>query len=321
MPEFFIYMDFLNFPLPVGVFIISFSASLCAVTPTLCAARAVGAVDIPRDGRRMHKKATPRAGGLAVFFAFAVALLFYERGELSGVSGSILSGGAVMTALGFCDDVSPLPPRVKLAGQACAATIPLSFGIFMRDVSFFGFSLTLPRLFGLSFSFLWIVTLSNAINLIDGLDGLASGVSFFVLATLFARCTVITKNAETAVISAALAGAVAGFLPYNARNAKIFLGDCGSLSLGYIIAVLTLADGSSAYGKSFTPLAFLLMLAYPITDTVMAVIRRAKSGSGIFCADRKHIHHRLCDALQSKEKAATLLVCSTALLCAISLLV
>ena len=206
MPEFFIYMDFLHFPLALTAFIIAMGVSLCACSPVICTARTVGAMDIPRDGRRMHDSATPRAGGLAIFSGFAVSVFFYSRGTvqggLSATVGSLLCGMALMVALGFCDDVFTLPPRVKLAGQACVAIIPLAFGVYAKKASLFGLTVTPPPMLSVLLSFLWILVVTNALNLIDGLNGLASGVVMIAAATLALRYAWIEQNAELSVMCA-----------------------------------------------------------------------------------------------------------------------
>ena len=314
-------MEILKFPLALTSFIVAATFSLVATSPVIRASARVGALDVPRDDRRMHTRAVPRAGGIAIFTAFALALCFYCRGEFSPIVASALTGGAIMTALGLCDDVSPLPPKVKLAGECCVALIPLAFGAFPEGIELFGKYFPLPTAICVALSFLWIITVTNALNLIDGLDGLASGVSFVVAAAILLRNLLFSHNAECVAVCASLAGALFGFLPYNAKNAKIFMGDCGSLSLGYILSLLALVGTgrSSVSPLAVSPLAALLLLGYPLADTTLAVIRRAKAGTGIFTADKSHIHHRLCRSGLACAEAVLTLLCATALLCCISM--
>ncbi len=271
----------------------------------------------------MHTRIVPRAGGLAIFASFALAVGFYCRGEISSLVASVLTGGAIMAALGFCDDVSPLPPGLKLAGECCVALIPVAFGAFPDGIELFGRYFPLPLLVCAVFSFLWIIVVTNAINLIDGLDGLAAGVGFVVALAILLRNLLFSHNAECVAVCASLAGALFGFLPYNAKNAKIFMGDCGSLSLGYILSLLALVGttGTSASPLAVSPVAVLLLLGYPLTDTVFAILRRAQAGTGIFTADKNHIHHRLCRRGLDCSQAAIALISVTALLCALSFFV
>ncbi len=313
-------MEFTQFLKYLSVFAVGFCVSYIATVPVARAAFSVGAVDVPRDLRRMHTRVTATSGGIAIFSALAIAVLCYVRGEFSALSGALLSGGAISAALGFCDDVTPLPPKLKLAGECCVALIPLSFGIFAKEVEFFGVSFPLPFPFSFLFSFLWIVTVTNAINLIDGLDGLAAGVGFVASLALFARYSLYGAKPDIAILPLALASVLLGFLPHNTKKAKIFMGDCGSLSLGYSLSVLTITDGNYGSG-TFPILAATLILAYPLTDTAFAIIRRTKNKSGIFCADKNHIHHRLVKRGYSKAETAFLLVFLTAVASVISLFV
>ena len=315
-------MEFTQLLKFVGIFSVAFSFCYIATVPTIRTAFSVGAVDVPRDDRRMHTSATARCGGIAIFSAFTVAVLCYNRGKLSSLSGAILSGGAIIAALGFCDDVTPLPPRLKLLGELFVSIIPLAFGIYASEISVFGFSVPLPFFISLLLSSLWIVTVTNALNLIDGLDGLAAGVGFIASLTVFARLFFSSPPTDALVIPLALAGALLGFLPHNTKKAKIFMGDCGSLLLGYCLSVLTLVGNPSSTGAggSFSVLPSFLILAYPLCDTLFAVFRRAKSKKGIFTADKKHIHHRLCARGYTKSKAAFILVFLSAVFCVLSLL-
>ena len=258
-------------------------AATCAfaLSPLCCrVAVTVGAVDIPRDGRRMHTRATPRVGGLAVFFAFVAtsALFFSELYSLVPV----LAGGLVIIAAGLLDDVYRINPWQKLSLQAAAAVVAVAFGGGDTPVGV---------------SVLWIILLANAFNLIDGLDGLCSRVA------VFSSFGLLALGGESPLW--ALAGAVVGFLPFNLRPARSFLGDTGSLFLGFSLGVFSLPLVSVRGSGAFLPV--LIVFALPLTDTAFAVLRRLAKGRSPFSSDRGHFHHRLVDHGFTHGEASLLL--------------
>jgi len=222
-------------------------------------------------------------------------------------------GSLLVTAIGVVDDVWSVRPSVKLAVQALAAAIALAAGYGFDVITnpFTGGYIELGG-FGVAATLLWIIAITNGFNLIDGLDGLAAGVALIASATVF-TITLVQSRPDAAVVSVVLAGAVAGFLPYNFYPASIFLGDCGALMLGYVLSVLSI-QGQQKGPTAVVLLMPLLALGLPIIDTLLAVWRRfaAAGAPAIFAADSEHIHHRLLGLGLHHRDAVLLLygVCS-----------
>ena len=269
-------------PVLYNIFSFLIAATCAFALSPLCCRLAVkiGAVDIPTDGRRMHTRATPRVGGLAVFFALSVAsALFFSR-EASLVP--LLSGGLVIISAGLLDDVYRMSPWQKLLFQIAAAAVAVAFG---------GWGLP----FGVSV--LWLVFLSNAFNLIDGLDGLCARVAVFSSFGMLAL--------GGSPVLWILAGGLIGFLPFNMRPAKLFLGDTGSLFVGFSLGVLSLDLASRGGTANILPVLFIFAL--PAADTLFAVARRLVKGKSPFAPDREHFHHKLVDRGFSHGEASLLL--------------
>lgn len=269
----------------------------------------IGAIDIPTDSRRMHKKPTPRIGGLAIFAGFMVATLVFC--DPSSELYALWIGGAVLVILGIIDDIFRLPAWIKLLVQLCVAGIAVCFGVLIDHITLFGLMIKFGY-FSVPITILWIVGLSNAINLIDGLDGLACGVSAITAVSVFA-VMLITGDYTSALLTAILIGACFGFLPYNKNPARIFMGDTGSLFLGYTLSVISV----QGLFKLHTVLSFLVPLsifALPIIDTLVAIVRRICHGQSPFHPDRGHLHHRLVDMGFTHKEAVRLLYAISALL-------
>ena len=274
----------------------------------------VGAVDIP-DERKVHIRPIPRLGGAAVFLAFTVALtfqiLFHSELQSTWIAQregiTFYAALLIMFLLGLWDDIRTLKPLEKLLIQILLSSLLYVAGFRVSLVpNSLVADLTQVGVVDFLVTTLWIVGVTNAINLIDGLDGLASGVSTIALMTIFA-VSLINHDFGTAVVALMLAGGLVGFLRYNFYPAKIFLGDCGSLFIGFSLAVLSLQ--CSRQGGSDSVLAIpLLVLGVPIVDTILAMVRRflksflprqQEGGSllstlkSIFSPDRSHVHHRL----------------------------
>ncbi|MGN1014512.1 MAG: MraY family glycosyltransferase [Butyricicoccus sp.] len=287
-----------------------------ALTPSVKKlAYKVGAVDVPKDGRRMHKHPIPRMGGLAIFLGFLVGAIV--TGQLDTQRLWILAGAAIIVVLGIFDDRNALSARFKFIVQIIAAAVPVVFG-GLRIAMF-----TNPFLFSdkmywnlgalsIPITILWIVAITNAVNLIDGLDGLAVGVSSIASMTMLAVALFIGET-EIAVVLAALAGACVGFMPYNLNPATIFMGDTGSTFLGYMLATLSIQGLFKVYALISFAVPFLI-LGLPIFDTAFAMIRRVLSGRSPFSPDRGHVHHRLIDmGFNQKQAVAILYVISVVL--------
>jgi len=249
-----------------------------------------GAVDVPRDNRRMHKTPIPRMGGVAIFLAYTVTTLAF--GNFSPALISIWIGGTVLVILGIFDDIFNLNAWFKLFVQILAALVAVLQGLTIDFINIGGTMYPLGW-WAIPITVLWIVGLTNAINFIDGLDGLACGISTICSTALFV-VTLLMTGGDAALLTAILAGSCLGFLPFNSHPAKIFMGDAGALFLGYTLSVLSI----NGVFKTHTVLAFLIPMSIfglPLFDTAFAVIRRLVHGQSPFHADRGHIHHRLID--------------------------
>ena len=274
----------------------------------------VGAVDVPKDNRRMHNHPIPRMGGLAIFFGFILSVLIFIplTSELRGM----LLGSVVIVILGILDDIFALPALPKFFVQIGAALIAVLAG---NRIDF----LSNPNIFSsepfwdlgwlaVPITALWIVGITNAVNLIDGLDGLACGVSTISAATMLVIALLVSER-DVAVMMAALAGACMGFLPYNFNPAKIFMGDTGATFLGFIMATMSV----EGMFKQYTIISFVvpfLMLGLPIFDVCFAVVRRVSHGQSPMKPDRGHVHHRLIDMGFSQKQAVGVLYVISAIL-------
>ena len=274
----------------------------------------VGAIDVPKDNRRMHKVPVPRLGGLAIFIGFMVSILLFV--EINREMKSILLGAVIIVVLGVVDDIMALPAMLKFVVQIAAALIPALNGV--QILAFSNPNIFSESLYwvlgGLSvpFTVLWIVAITNAVNLIDGLDGLANGVSA-ISATTMLVIALVGGQTQVSIVLAALVGACVGFMPYNMNPAKMFMGDTGATFLGFILATMSI-QGQFKYYAVISFVVPFLILGLPIFDTAFAFIRRIAHGQSPMHADRSHIHHRLIDmGLNQKQAVATLYVISAIL--------
>ena len=274
----------------------------------------VGAIDVPKDARRMHKVPIPRLGGLAIFIGFMVSILLFVR--ITPEMQSILLGAVIIVVLGVVDDIMALPAMLKFVVQIVAASIPATHGVQILAFSNPNiFSDNLYWVLGwlsIPFTVIWIVAITNAVNLIDGLDGLANGVSA-ISATTILVIALVGGQGQVAIVLAALVGACIGFMPYNMNPAKMFMGDTGATFLGFILATMSI-QGLFKYYAVISFVVPFLILGLPIFDTAFAFIRRIAHGQSPMHADRSHIHHRLIDmGLSKKQAVATLYVISAIL--------
>lgn len=274
----------------------------------------VGAIDVPKDDRRMHKEPIPRLGGLAIFFGFMVSILLFV--EITPEMRSICLGAVIIVVLGVVDDIMALPAMLKFVIQIAAALIPALNGVVIQAFSNPNiFSDNLYWVLGwlsVPFTVLWIVAITNAVNLIDGLDGLACGVSAISSMTLLVIALTVSEP-QVALLMAALAGACLGFLPYNLNPAKIFMGDTGSTFLGYVLAVVSI-QGLFKYATIISFAVPFLLMGLPIFDTCFAILRRVSHGQSPMAPDRGHIHHRLIDMGLSQKQAVAVLYVISAIL-------
>ncbi|MEJ7639654.1 MAG: MraY family glycosyltransferase, partial [Singulisphaera sp.] len=289
------------------------------------------------------KGATPRLGGLGLAFGVALSIvLFVEGGYLEGWpglaewwprQGSVLLAASIVLAIGVVDDTRNVGPRAKLLGQAIAVIVLYAGGIRIRSLDLLGLTIDLGSpsvavsLFGQSVevalpcvavTMLWFLGCMNVWNLIDGMDGLASGVGLLVSGTL-TLVAFHNQNVGVAILAAALAGSLAGFLLYNWHPACIFLGDSGSLMIGFLIGVIGV-EGSLKGPSAISILFPLLAMGLPIADTAMAIFRRWVRNLPFSSADRRHIHHLLIGLGLDPRQAALLLYCFSGFLCGVVLL-
>ena len=276
----------------------------------------VGAIDVPKDARRMHKVPIPRLGGLAIFIGFLVSIVLFVNIRGNQQMQSILLGAVIIVILGVVDDITPLPAMFKFVVQIVAAAIPAMNGVVIQAISNPNvFSDNLYWVLGwlsIPVTVIWIVAITNSVNLIDGLDGLANGVSA-ISATTVLIIALLGSESQVALVMAALVGACVGFMPYNLNPAKIFMGDTGATFLGYILATMSIQGLFKFYAVISFAVPFLI-LGLPIFDTTFAFIRRIAHGQSPMHADRGHIHHRLIDmGLNQKQAVAALYVISSIL--------
>jgi UDP-GlcNAc:undecaprenyl-phosphate GlcNAc-1-phosphate transferase len=260
----------------------------------------LGAMDMPSQ-RRVHTRAIPRLGGLAIVAGFFASLLgvFAAESEVARLffvhpmhTLGLAVGGLLVCGVGVLDDIRGLRAWHKLCGQCCAAVIAYVCGFRIDAIALPFFGRLDMGVFGILVTALWIVAIINAMNLIDGLDGLAGGVAFFACVTNFV-VGFINGDAIVMLLSASLGGAVLGFLLFNFSPASIFMGDSGSMFLGYVLATTSILGNSVKSSTTVAILVPLVALGLPIMDTLLAMARRFLERRSIFVADRQHLHHQL----------------------------
>lgn len=267
--------------------VICFIASVIITPLVKKAAIKIGALDQPNN-RKVHTKLMPRLGGLAIYISFIIGLLVLQpQNELTL---PIVIGSFLIILTGALDDLLQITPKAKLTGQIAAALVVVLAGIQLQHINLpLGGTLEFG-IFSIPLTILWIVGITNAINLIDGLDGLAAGVSSIALITITGMAFFM-GNIFVASLSLIVLGSTLGFLIYNFYPAKIFMGDTGSLFLGYIISVLALLGF-----KNITMISLvvpIIILGVPISDTIFAIIRRIVNKQPLSEADKSHLHHCL----------------------------
>lgn len=299
-------------------FIISVAISLFMTPVAKKLAVKVGAVDIPKDERRVHKKPMPLMGGVAIYASIIVTSLIFL--PVDGTLISIIIGGTIIFISGIIDDIKGLSPKAKLIFQIGAAIV-LIFGDVKIDALTNPFTKSSNLIplngFAIPITIFWVVGITNTLNLIDGLDGLAAGVamiaslSFLFVANKFNYIPVM-------VMSSIVAGSCLGFLPYNFNPAKIFMGDTGALFLGFILAALSI-EGVMKSVATIAVVVPIVILGVPIFDTTFAIFRRLLNGRSIAEADKGHLHHRLLKMGFSQKKTVIILYSISAIfgLCAI----
>ncbi|MGN1399744.1 MAG: MraY family glycosyltransferase [Erysipelotrichaceae bacterium] len=255
--------------------------------------------------RTVHHGRIVRIGGVAIYLSFVIVSLFYFRHNRT--FDGLLIGSTVIFIFGLLDDIFSLKPLVKLIGQFIAATCAIFIGnICLRNIHLFLGITIQSDLICYLITYLWIIGITNAINLLDGLDGLAAGFTIIVLIIVSLLSTLIGNSAIIIPLCCILAGAIAGFLVFNFHPAKIIMGDCGSQLLGFMLASIALFGFRKA--TFITLMVPILLLFIPIFDTLIAIIRRKISGKAIMSADKGHLHHMLMNKIGLGQVGAVLVI-------------
>ena len=299
-------------------FILAFITSFVGVPYTIKLAHKVGAIDIPKDERRMNTKPIPRIGGIAVIIGFLVASVFlittsiienkinsidfdYYKIRILG----FLVGIAIISIAAYLDDIKNLKPIIKLIAQVAAAAVIYAVGIRIESIN----NITLHPVLSCMLTMGWVIGITNAINLIDGLDGLSSGISLISCLELLIIFATNDSPIIAVILITSLAGAISGFLPYNINPAKTFIGDVGAQFLGFSLSVIAIL-GVAKTVTLIVMIAPILVLGLPIFDTVFAILRRMiknKSIKAVFQADNGHLHHRLIRRGYNQKQAVTIM--------------
>jgi len=292
-------------------FIVTFLISLILVPIISKITKRLGII-AHTNNRTIHKGIIARTGGYAIYVSFLIGAMVFLKTDTQ--INSMLIGGFIIFLVGFYDDIHDLKPKYKMLGQIVAALIVIFYG----GISLKGFTLpflpdTLSYIIAIIITVGWIVGITNAVNLIDGLDGLCAGISIIVLFTISITSLTYGRT-DISSLSLLLAGAIGGFLVYNFHPASVFLGDCGALFIGFMIAVISLLGFGYKSSTFFTLGAPIVVLMVPIMDTIIAIIRRKVHHKSFSEADRNHLHHNLMFKLElGQTKSVLILYCVTAL--------
>lgn len=311
-------------------FLLAFITAFVITPHTMRLAKRVGAIDIPND-RRVNKKPMPRLGGLAVIAGFFVSVIYLLittsiEGKINLFDGDnyyikligFFSGIIILGLVCYIDDVKGIPSLVKLAAQIIAAVIVVACGIRIEDISipFTNGTVVIGGVFSYILTVCWIIGITNAINLIDGLDGLSSGVTLISCLSLLMVFALNGSPLIAIVLITALAGAIVGFLPFNFSPAKTFIGDTGSNFMGFSLAIISILGVAKTY-TALVLIAPIIILGMPIFDTIFAIFRRiikGKSLKAVFKPDKGHLHHKLMSKGYSQKQAVLIMYGITAIL-------
>ncbi|WP_142413242.1 glycosyltransferase family 4 protein [Hathewaya massiliensis] len=280
----------------------------------------VNAVDIPKDNRRVHKKPIPLLGGIAIFLSFVIGIIF-QKESLNFQEIGIIIGATIITIGGVLDDIREIRPLYKLLFQLAGTIALIAFGLRINYVTnpFTSSELFLNiGVLSIPLTILWIIGVTNAFNLIDGLDGLSAGIGFISSITLFI-IAILNNRYETAIMTAILAGALLGFIPYNFNPASIFMGDTGSQLIGFLLAAISI-KGAIKSAAAFSLAVPILAFGLPIYDTLFAMVRRKINGKPIMQADKGHFHHRLLNMGLSQRQAVLIMYLISCVLGGVSII-
>ncbi|MBP3378078.1 MAG: undecaprenyl/decaprenyl-phosphate alpha-N-acetylglucosaminyl 1-phosphate transferase [Clostridia bacterium] len=284
--------------------------SFACTPPVRVLAYRIGAIDVPLDKRRMHKRPIPLIGGLAIYLGFTLSTAIFC--EVTETLKAIWIGGSVLVLVGILDDRFKLSAVLKLFIQIGVALIAVACGVSIERIAMMPLGV-----FEIPVTVLWIVGLTNAINLIDGLDGLACGISAICSASI--SCVMLLRgDTGSAMLTILLTSSCIGFIPFNKHPARIFMGDTGSLFLGFSLAVIS----TGGLFKVHTVISFivpLIVFALPLFDTMNAIIRRVISGRSPFAPDKGHLHHKLVDMGFTQKESVKILYAVCALMGLVSI--
>lgn len=304
-------------------FLLAFITTYVFTPFTIRLSKKIGALDVPKEKRKIHNGAMPRLGGVAILLGFIVSILYLlitmsleNSLNLFGPDNYIYKitgfglGIVVLSLVCFFDDWKGIPAYIKLIGQLISAIIVVAFGLRMESINVSHFNTFINEDLILNIvTVIWIVGITNAINLIDGLDGLSAGIGVISCFSLLMIFALNGSPIISILLITALAGSLVGFLPFNFNPAKTFMGDTGSNFLGFCLAIISILGTAKTY-TAIVLIAPLLVFALPIFDTSFAIIRRVitqKSIKAIFRADRGHLHHKLIDKGYSQKHAVLIL--------------
>ncbi len=308
------FNDYLDQVICMVVITFLFSALIMPVTNKI--AHLIGAIDVPKDNRRVHDKPIPKLGGLGIYSAFLVGYMIF--GQQNIIMNSILIASFIIIIYGIIDDIKTLQARYELVGQLLAAlVITLYGGILLQDITIFGHYINFG-IFAYPITIFFILGCTNVIRLIDGLDGLSSGISsiFYLTIGIIAFFQGRVETLEI-ILSFIMLGATLGFLLHNFNPAKLFAGESGSAFMGFMIAVISLLGFK---GTLLTSLIVpLSIIAIPILDTLFAIIRRMIKGQPIFQADKDHLHHQFLKMNFSQRKTVLIIYFIDALFSLVSI--
>ena len=310
-----------------AAFVAAGSLSLILTPLVIRAASALRLYDAPDGVRRLHALPVPRLGGVAVYLSAAAvsfagivlsARVFWENGVVTNSAWNtlmgLLVGSAILFAIGLIDDIRPLPPSVKFIAQVAAALVAYYYGVHLYNLKLAHGDGAFVGILSLPLVLLWIIGVTNAYNFIDGLNGLAGGIAVVACATMVVVAAKL-GNVVVLIPVVALAGALFGFLRFNFPKARIFLGDAGSMSVGFMLAVLLL-KAAEVPGPSVRIAVPILAMLVPLLDTALAIIRRWLRGVPLSGADARHIHHRLMALGLTNRRTAIVLWCLAAAMAA-----
>ncbi len=301
-------------------FVLAFITSYVIVPYSMRFAKKTGAVDKPEE-RRINKVVMPRLGGLAIIAGFFVSMVYLiismeleNKDVLNEYHWKIIGlfvGLIIMGLVGFIDDCKQIKPWTKLLGQTLAAAAVMAFGITIGDfnIPIIDYLIELNGVMEYIITWIWIVGITNAINLTDGLDGLSSGITLIACVSLLIIFSINGSPVISIILITALSGGIVGFLPYNLNPAKTYMGDCGSNFLGFSISIISILGIAKTY-TILVLIAPLIVLALPIFDTIFAIFRRiikGKSLKAIFEPDNGHLHHKLMKLGYTQKEAVLIL--------------